>query len=117
MTFKPKSKPSAEEISNGFKNVPVSVRPSTVTVSMGYKGIKVGGDEYHPEKVDILISKTLEHIPGETPDQTKARIANTDELQELLMDNVSKAVGAKIKVIKDHLKAQKIKANQDSSQA
>lgn len=83
------------------------------TVSMGFKGLVVGGSEFHKEKVDIFVSKTVNYVEGETPEQTKARVAKTDELELILFDSVSSTVAKKIQKIRNHVAAQQVKHQQD----
>jgi len=117
MAFKPKKKTTVPEPSKvpvpEDKGVTAGRRPG-ITFSMAYKGIKVGGDEFHPEKIDFFLSKTVDYIHGETPEETKVRVEATDELVTIVEDNVSATLGKKVKLIKASLEAQRQRALQDT---
>jgi len=73
--------------------------------TLSYKGIVVGGmSEYHPEKVDFSISKTIDYIEGETQEQMKQRLNETRMLEELLVSDVEKTIGDKVKKLKSKLR-------------
>jgi hypothetical protein len=72
--------------------------------TLSYKGIIVGGlNDYHPEKVDFSISKSIDYIEGETEEQMKQRINETKMLEELLVADVEKTIGTKIKKLKSKI--------------
>jgi len=72
--------------------------------TLSYKGIIVGGlNDYHPEKVDFSISKSIDYIEGETEEQMKQRISETKMLEELLIADVEKTIGTKVKKLKGKL--------------
>ncbi len=73
-----------------------------ISYSMSYKGIIVDdSNSYHPEKMDILVTKTLDIIEGETLEETKERISKMKPIEELLLNDVGATVSSKVQAIKD----------------
>lgn len=72
-----------------------------ISYTMGYKGIIIGGaSEYHPEKMDVLVTRTIDHIPGESPEDTKARLEEIKQTEKLLVESVGATVAEKVNAIK-----------------
>jgi len=75
-----------------------------VSFTMSFNGLIVGGtSEYHPQKVNISVTRTVDYIEGETPEQTQTRVNQTDSLVKLLAEKIEDDVSSKIKQITDKL--------------
>ena len=72
-----------------------------ISYTMGYKGIVVGGmSQYHPEKMDISMTITIDHLDGEPESETKKRLAQLKDTEKLLIETVGSSVAEKVNVIK-----------------
>jgi len=72
-----------------------------ISFTLSYKGIVVGGmNDYHPEKVDFSVTRTVDYIDGETKGETKKRLDALDDLQEMVVESVENTLRKKIKIIK-----------------
>lgn len=72
-----------------------------LSYTVAYKGLVVGGvSDYHPEKIDISMTKTIDYIEGETKEQTQSRLDAMHELETLLCLDVESSVMKKVKAIK-----------------
>jgi len=73
-----------------------------ISFTLSYKGIVVGGmNDYHPEKVDFSVTRTVDYIDGETKGETKKRLDALDDLQEMVVESVENTLWKKIKIIKE----------------
>ena len=80
-----------------------------LSYTLSYKGIVVGGlSDYHPEKIDFSLTKTIDYIEGETKEQTMQRLEDTKTLEELLINDVENCVVAKVKKIKSKMLKKKV---------
>lgn len=76
-----------------------------LTYSLSYKGIIVNSaNSYHPEKIDIMVSKSIDFIEGEASKDTKKRLDAMSAAEEMLMKHVDTNVAGRLKAIKDKLK-------------
>lgn len=72
-----------------------------LSYTVSYKGVVVGGiSDYHPEKIDITMTKTIDHIEGESEDEIQKRLDGLELIEELLCQDVEGSVMSKIKKIK-----------------
>ena len=72
-----------------------------VSCSIGYKGIVVGGlNSYHPEKMDISVTLTVDHLEGESKEALKERLDGLKKTEEVLIEYVGKSVVEKVNAIK-----------------
>lgn len=72
-----------------------------LSYTMSYKGIVVGGmSQYHPEKMDIIVSMTLDHIEGESAEDTKKRLQSMKETEKVIVEGVGASVAQKVNEIK-----------------
>lgn len=72
-----------------------------LSYTMSYKGIVVGGmNDYHPEKIDISLTKTIDYIEGESREDIEKRLEATKELEELLAKDIQRTVSEKVKRLK-----------------
>lgn len=68
-----------------------------ISVTMAFKGLIIGGSsQYHPEKLDLSITKTVDHIPGETSEQIQKRLDSMDLLEGLTISKVENTLANKI---------------------
>lgn len=75
-----------------------------LSYTASYKGIVVGGmSEYHPEKVDFSLTRSIDYIEGETAKETQKRLDALGQVEELLIDSVEQSIAAKIKALKSRL--------------
>lgn len=75
-----------------------------LSYTLSYKGIITdASNSYHPEKLDITISKTIDYIEGESLEDTQARIEKTEEATMLLQKSVEKTLAEKIQDVRDKL--------------
>jgi len=76
-----------------------------ISYTVGYKGIVVGGhSDYHPEKVDVSCTRTIDFIEGESPEDTRKRLDAMKSVEELLVKSVEMTVMEKVNAIKEKLK-------------
>lgn len=72
-----------------------------ISYTIGYKGIVVGGmNQYHPEKMDISMTMTIDHLEGESKIDTNARLAKLKDTEKLLVEVVGSSVVEKVNAIK-----------------
>ena len=84
-----------------------------LSCTISYKGLIVGGNDYHPEKIDMSHTITIDHVDGETKEQTKARLDDLKVTQELVIDASQLSIAEKVGKIKCRMAALK----QEQSQA
>lgn len=75
-----------------------------ISYTIGYKGIIVDNtNSYHPEKVDIMLTRSLDFVEGETPEQIQLRLSALNETEELLIKSVELSITQKVQMIRDRL--------------
>lgn len=84
-----------------------------LSCTISYKGLIVGGNDYHPEKLDMSHTITIDHIPGETVEQTQARLDDLKVTQELLITSIQKSIAERVGVVKEKM----LKLKQEKSGA
>lgn len=84
-----------------------------VSYSVSFKGITVGGSNYHPEKVDVSMTRTIDFIDGETPEELQQRLADIDGLEAAVIASVDHSLGEKVRQIKQRI-AKKLRPAQAS---
>ena len=72
-----------------------------LSYTASFNNLVVGGTQYHPEKVNVSFTKTIDFIEGETEEQTRERINDLDFIQSVLIESVDKSLGDKVKAIKN----------------
>lgn len=78
-----------------------------VSFTMSYKGIVVGGmSQYHPEKMDLMITRTIDYVEGETRAETQERVKDLAQLEEVVIDAVGKSLVTKVNLIKEKFQTQ-----------
>lgn len=85
-----------------------------INYTMSYRGIVVGGmNQFHPEKMDVTVSITIDHIEGESAEDTKKRLQAIQSTEKILIDGVGASVAEKVNTIKKRFQssAEKLSKN------
>jgi hypothetical protein len=68
-----------------------------LSYTLSYKGVVVGGmNEYHPEKVDFTLTRSIDYIEGESPEDLQKRLEAMRETEKVLVQHVEASIGEKI---------------------
>lgn len=113
-TAQPPQKPAGEAAPQVDMEVtPIHGQRSRLSCTISYKGLIVGGDaKYHPEKIDMSHTATMDHIPGETKEQTQARLNELKVTQEMLIGHIQLSISEKVGKVKERMAALKQEASQ-----
>lgn len=75
-----------------------------VSFTLSFNGLIVGGtSDYHPEKLNVSLTRSVDYIEGETPQQTKARVDAMDTLEQIIVEKVETSLYSKVKEIRDQV--------------
>jgi len=78
-----------------------------ISYTLSYRNLIVGGNDYHPEKIDISLTRSIDIIPSETKEETINRIKSLDVFEDELKKVLDERMGGMIKSIKSKVRNRK----------